>query len=70
MSYLQSQRLEYTIESYYTTGKQKKMDCFSVDEFCNHCNAVFEAMGCHIQFCPCQEARARLLEKEMLRKNT
>ena len=33
MSYLQSQRLECTIESYYTTRKQKKTDCFSVDDF-------------------------------------
>ena len=33
MSYLQSQRAECTIESYYTTGKQKKIDCFSVDGF-------------------------------------
>ena len=34
------------IESFYTTGTQKKIDCFKVDSFCAHCNTVFEAMGC------------------------
>ena len=37
MSYLQSQRLECTIESYYSTGKPKKIDCFNMDGFCAHC---------------------------------
>ena len=31
MSYLQATGLECKIESYYTTVKQKKIDCFSVD---------------------------------------
>ena len=67
MSYLQSQRPECIIESYYTTGKQKKIDCFSADGFCAHCDTVFEAMGCYFHFCPCQEARASLSEEEMQR---
>ena len=67
MSYLQSQRSECKIESYYTTGKQKKIDCFSVDGFCTHCNTVFEAMGCYFHFCPCQEAKASLSEEETQR---
>ena len=67
MSYLQSQRPECIIESYYTTGKQKKIDCFSVNGFCAHCDTVFEAMGCYFLFCPCQEARASLSEEEMQR---
>ena len=46
ISYLQSQRSERKIESYCTTGKQKKIDCSSVDGFCAHCNTVFEVMGC------------------------
>ena len=33
MSYLQSQRRNCNIESYYTTGTQKKIDCFNVDGF-------------------------------------
>ena len=72
MSYLQSQRPEGTIESYYTTGKQKKIDCFSVDGFCGggaHCDTVFEAMGCYFHFCPCQESRAILSEEEMQKGN-
>ena len=65
MSYLQSQRSE--IENYYTTGKQKKIDCYSVDGFCAHCDTVFEALGCHCHFCPCQEAKASLSEEETQR---
>ena len=34
------------IESNVTTGRQKKIDCVSVDGNCYHCNTVFEAMGC------------------------
>ena len=67
MSYLQSQRPECTIESYYTTGKLKKIDCFSVDGFCAHCDTLFKAMGCCFHFCPCQESRASLSEEEMQR---
>ena len=63
MSYLQSQRPECKSESYYTTGKQK-IDCFSVDGFCAHCNTVFEVMGRYFHFCPCQEAKASLSEEE------
>ena len=63
MSYLQSQRPECKIESYYKTGKQKKIDCFSVDGFCANCNSVFEATGCYFHFCPCQEAKASLSEE-------
>ena len=67
MSYLQSQRPEGTIESYYTTGNQKKIECFSVDRYCAHCNTVFEAMGCYFRFCSGQEARASPPEEEMQR---
>ena len=46
MSYFQRQRTDSKIESFYTTGTQKKIDCFKVDGFCAHCKTVFEAMGC------------------------
>ena len=46
MSYFQRQRPDCKIESVYTTGTQKKIDCFKVDGFCAHCKTVFEAMGC------------------------
>ena len=64
MSYLQSQRPNCTIESYYTTGTQKKIDCFNVDGFCAHCKTIFEAMGCYFHFCASQEARASMSEEE------
>ena len=55
VSYFQRTRPDYKIESFYTTGRQNKIDCFSVDGFCSHCNTVFEAMCCFYYFCPCQE---------------
>ena len=55
-SYFQRQRPDCKIESFYTTGIQKKVDCFKVNGFCAHCNTVFEAMGCFYHYCPCQEA--------------
>ena len=51
MSYLPSLRLNCTIENYYTTGTQKKIDCFNVDGLCAHCKTIFEAMGCYFHFC-------------------
>ena len=56
-SYFQRTRPECEIESFFTTGRQKKIYCFSVDGFCSHCNTVFEAMDCFCHFCPCQELR-------------
>ena len=45
-------RPECKIENFFTTGRQKKIDCFRVNGFCSHCNTVFEAMGCFYHFCP------------------
>ena len=50
MSYQQSQRHNCTIENYYTTGSQKKINYFNVDGFCAHCKTIFEAMGCYFHF--------------------
>ena len=69
MSYFQRQRPDCKIESFSTTGTQKKIDCFKVDGFCAHCNTVFEAMGCFYHCCPCQEARPSLTEKDIERGN-
>ena len=57
MSYFQESRPECKIESNVTTGRQNKIECFSVDGSCYHCNTVFEAMGCYYHYCPCEEAR-------------
>ena len=52
MSYFQRTRPECENESFFTTGREKIIDCFGVDGFCSHCNTVFEAMGCFYHFCP------------------
>ena len=67
MSYFQATRLECKIESYYTTGTQKKFDCFSVDGYCNYFKTVFEPMGCYFHFCPCQEIRRSLTDDDIKR---
>ena len=69
MSYFQRQRPDCKIESFYTTGTQKKIDCFKVDGFCARCKTVFEVMGCFYQYCPCQEARPSLIEEDIERGN-
>ena len=69
MSYFPRQRTDCKIDSFYTTGTQKKIDCFKVDGFCAHFNTVFEAMGCFNHYCPCQEARPSLNEDDTERGN-
>ena len=65
MLYFQTHRPDCKIESFHTTGTQKKIDCFKVDGFCEHCKNVFEAMGCFYHYCPCQEARLSLTEEDI-----
>ena len=67
LSYFQQSRPECKIESNVTTGRQKKIDCLSVDGICYHCNTVFEAMGCYYHYCPCQEARPSLTDTDIER---
>ena len=67
MFYFQRTRPECEIESFFTTGRQKKNACFSVDGFCSHCNTLFEAMGCFYNFCLCQELRPSLTEEDIQR---
>ena len=69
VSYFQRQRPDCKIESFYTTGTQKKIDRFKVDGFCAHCTTVFEAMGRFYDYCPYQEARASLTEEDIERGN-
>ena len=65
--YFQKIRPECKIESNVRTGRQKKIDCSSVDGICNHCNTVSEAMGCYFHYCPCQEARTSLTDNDTMR---
>ena len=67
LSYFQRTRPERDIEGFFTTGKQKKIDCFSVDGFRSYCNTVIEAMGCFYHFCPCQELRPSLKKQDIQR---
>ena len=67
MSYFQWTRPECEIESFFITGRQKKIDCFSVDGFCSHCNNVFKAMGCFYHFCLCHKLHLSLTEEDIQR---
>ena len=67
LSYFRRTRPECKIEGNITTGRQKKIDCFSVDGICNHCNTIFEALGCYFHYCPCQEARPSSTDNEIMR---
>ena len=67
LSYFQQNRPDCKNESKVTTGRQNKIDCFSVDGIFYHCNSVFEAMGCYFHYCPCQEACPSLTDNQMLR---
>ena len=67
LPYFQQTRPECKVESNATTGRHKKIDCFSVGAICNHCNTVFEAMVCYFHYCPCQEARPSLTDNEIMR---
>ena len=67
MSFFQPTQIDCKIESFYTTGRQKKIHRFSVDGFCSHCKTVFEAMRCFHHFCPCRELRPSLTEEDMKR---
>ena len=58
---------ESKIESNITAGRQKKIDCFSVDGICYHCSTVFEAMGCYHHYCPCQKASPSLTDSDVER---
>ena len=62
INYLQHKHPDCTIESNFTTGKQKCFASFRVDGYCSHCNTVFEAMGCYYHFCPCQEKKRQPIE--------
>ena len=67
LSYFQKSRPDCKIESIVTSGRQKKIDCFSVDGVCYHCSTVFEALECYYHYCLCQEAPPFLTESDIER---
>ena len=58
---------DYRLQSSYTTGTRKKIDCFNAGGFCGHCNTLFQAIGCLYRYCPCQEARSALTDEDIQR---
>ena len=64
MAFFKNSRREFNIESFYTTGTQRKIDSFSVDGFCSHCNTIFEALGCFYHFCERQEGQPCLTDED------
>ena len=64
MSYFQRTRPECEIESFSSTSRQKKIDCFSVGGFCSHCNTQFEAMGYFYRFYPRQKNGPSFTEED------
>ena len=70
VSFNQETRPVCKIESFFTSGKQKKnSDCLKVDGYCDHSKTVFAAMGCYYHFCSCQEARPSLTDQDIERGN-
>ena len=69
MVIFQRQRPDCKIESFYTTGTQKRIDCLKADGFCAHCKSVFKAMCCFYIYCLCQEARFFLTKEDIERGN-
>ena len=68
LSNFQQSQPDFKIESNVTAGRQKKINCFNVDEICYHCNTVFEAMGCYYHYCLCREARPSLTDTDIERR--
>ena len=48
---------------------QKKIDCFNVGGYCDHCKTAFEAMECFYHYCLCQETRLSLSDRDLERGN-
>ena len=67
MSCFQRMRLDCRIESFYTQGTPKKIDCFNADVFCAHCHTVFETMGCFYHCWSYQDVRRAPTEKTIQR---
>ena len=66
---IKNQDQNVKLKVFFTSGKQKKIDCFNIDGYCDQCKTVFEAMGCYYHFCSCQDARPSLTEQDIERGN-
>ena len=66
-SYFQQSQPDCKIGSNVTTGRQKKVDCFSVGGLYYHCNTLYEAMDCYFHYCPCQEVSPSFTYNEVMK---
>ena len=67
--FIKNQDQNVKLRAFLHLENRKKIDCFNVDGYCDHCKTVFEAMGCYYDFCSCQEARLSLTEQDIERGN-
>ena len=67
MAFFQNSGPECNIVSFNTTGTQRKIDWFSVNGFCSHCNTIFEALGGFYHFCECQEGQPCLTDEDIVK---
>ena len=67
MSFFKRRRRECEIESFFTTGRQKTIDCFIVDGFCSDCKTRLEAAVGFYHLYTCQELRPSLTEEDIQR---
>ena len=64
---IKNQDQNVKLRAFLHLENRKKIDCFNVDGYCDHCKTVFEAMGCYYYFCYCQEAHPSLTEQDIER---
>ena len=67
--FIKNQDQNVKLRAFLHLENRKKSTVFNVDGYCDHCETVFEAMGCYYHFCSCQEARTSLREQDIERGN-
>ena len=67
MSCFQRADSDRKIDSFYTTGRQKKGNCVSVGGSYFQCNTMFEAINCFYHFSSCPEVRQSITEDDIQR---
>ena len=51
------------------TGKQKNIDCFNNDGYCDHFKTVFKAIDCYYHFCSYQKTLPSLSDQDTEKRN-
>ena len=63
--FIKKQDQSVKLRAFLHLEHRKKINCFNVDGYCDHCKTVFEAMGCYYHFCSCQEAYPSLTDPKI-----